>query len=102
MQMAEGLRQGRITARQLVDLHIARIEAVNPRLNAVVVARFEAARAEADAADAQRASAGSDMALPPLLGVPCTLKENFAFAGLPHTAHEHVIAVDCPPRGCGK
>ncbi|WP_421717637.1 amidase [Algiphilus sp.] len=85
-EMAEALRQGRVTARRLVDLHIARIEAVNPRLNAVVVARFDAARAEADAADARRAAADPDTVLPPLLGVPCTLKENFAFAGLPQTS----------------
>jgi len=84
--MADALARKETTARALIDAHIARIEAVNPRLNAVVVARFEAARAEADAADARRAAADSGEALPPLLGVPCTLKENFAFAGLPQTS----------------
>lgn len=80
------MARGEVTARRLVDAHIARIEAVNPRLNAVVVARFDAARAEADTADARRAAAAPGEALPPLLGVPCTLKENFAFAGLPQTS----------------
>lgn len=84
-QMAAALRAGRTTSRALVDAHIARIEAVNPRINAVVQKRYDAARAEADAADLRlRGVNGKDT--PPLLGVPCTLKENFAFAGYPQVS----------------
>ncbi len=85
-QMTAALRAGRTTSRALVEAHIARIEAVNPRLNAVVQRRYDAARAEADAADRQLRAAPDRSTLPPLLGVPCTLKENFAFAGFPQVS----------------
>lgn len=86
MQMSAALRAGRITSRELVDAHIARIEAVNPRTNAVVQQRFDAARDEADAADRRLRQTLDKASLPPLLGVPCTLKENFAFAGFPQVS----------------
>ena len=57
--------------------------------------RYDEARAEADAADAritaalQRAATGDAAAmasLPPYLGVPCTIKECFALAGMPQSS----------------
>lgn len=68
---------------ELVDAHVARIEAVNGLLNAVVATRFEAAREEARAAEARAVRGGE---LPPLLGVPCTVKEFIGVAGMPQTA----------------
>ncbi|MBV8643153.1 MAG: hypothetical protein JO225_04465, partial [Candidatus Eremiobacteraeota bacterium] len=54
-ELARAIAEHRLTAREVVDAHIARIEQVNPALNAVVVKRWEAARLEADQADvAQR------------------------------------------------
>ncbi|MGH8518156.1 MAG: amidase family protein, partial [Panacagrimonas sp.] len=51
----------------------------------MVQLRFDDARREADAAD--DALRSSDPAgLPPLHGVPCTLKENFAFRGFPQVS----------------
>ncbi|MBN8221714.1 MAG: amidase [Spirochaetes bacterium] len=79
LEMAEQIRQGAISSVELVEAHIELIQAFNPRLNAVVGQRFSAARAEAKAADERIAKNEAD--LPPFLGVPCTLKENFAFAG---------------------
>jgi len=84
--MARALREGRVTSRALVEAHIARIEAVNPRINAVVQQRYADARAEADAADTRLRVTRAKARLPPLLGVPCTLKENFAFAGFPQVS----------------
>ena len=46
---AELVRKGDVTPRELVDLAIARIERLNPTLNAVIHPRFEKARAEAAA-----------------------------------------------------
>ena len=83
-ELAAAIRSGETTARAVVDAHIELLERVNPRLNAVVIDRFEDARAEADAADA-RVAAGEDD-LPPLLGVPCTIKESFGLSGLPQCA----------------
>ena len=84
-QMAAALRRGETRSVDLVEAHIKRIEAVNPRLNAVVADRFEAARAEASAADARLASEPHE-SLPPLHGLPCTIKECFAFVGMPNTS----------------
>jgi len=81
-QLAAEIAAGRCTAREAVDASIARIEAVNSALNAVVVKRFDEARAEADAADAVQREGG---ALGLLHGVPVTIKEQFAVAGMPTT-----------------
>ena len=83
VEMAAKIRSRAVSVRAIVDAHISRIEAVNPILNAVVAPRFEAARQEADAADAQIAEGHED--LPPLFGVPCTIKEFIAVEGQPHT-----------------
>jgi fatty acid amide hydrolase len=73
---------GALSVREVVDAHIRRIEAVNPRLNAVVVPLFESARAEAAALDSARARGA---ATGPLCGVPLTVKEAFEVAGTPST-----------------
>lgn len=88
-EMAGWLRRGELRAHELVDAHINRAEAVNPTLNAIVFDRYALARQAAAAADARYDAAresGTIDALPPLLGVPCTIKENFEFAGTPQAS----------------
>jgi len=46
---AELVRNKKISARELIDLAIAAVERVNPKINAVIHPRYERARAEADA-----------------------------------------------------
>src|SRR5262249_26066679 len=75
------LRARRVSARELVDRSIARIEALDTKLNAVVVRDFD--RARAAAAEADKALARGEKG--PLLGVPMTVKESFNLAGLPTT-----------------
>ena len=70
-----------VSSRELVDSAISRIEALDPKINAVVVRDFDRARIAADAADAALA-AGEQR---PLLGLPMTVKEQFNVAGLPTT-----------------
>ena len=70
-----------VSSRELVDNAISRIEAFDPKINAVVVRDFERARAAADTADAALAKGESRA----LLGVPMTVKEHYAVAGLPTT-----------------
>ncbi|MBM4377214.1 MAG: amidase [Deltaproteobacteria bacterium] len=82
-ELARRVRAGTVSSLELVDAHIAQIERVNPVLNAVVRERFEEARVEARRADARRAR-GEE--LPPLHGVPCTIKEAFALTGMPNTS----------------
>ena len=82
--LAQAIRAREVTSREVVEAHIEVLESEQHRLNAVAVERFEQARADADAADARVASGEEN--LPPLLGVPCTIKEVFNVASMPHTA----------------
>ena len=68
-----------ITSREVTDACIARIEAMDGKINAVVVRDFDRARAAAAEADA--ALAAGDRR--PLLGLPMTVKEQYNVAGLP-------------------
>ena len=63
---------------ELVDAVLARVEAVQPHINAFTVVRAEAARAEAKAAEAALAGGGE---LGPLHGVPFTVKDMIDVAG---------------------
>jgi fatty acid amide hydrolase 2 len=82
--LARAIRAGETTSREVVEAHIARIQQMHERINAVVVDRFDAARAEADAADALVAATADPDDLPPFHGVPCTIKESIAMAGMPN------------------
>src|SRR6266581_4277182 len=81
-EIARRIERREISSSQVVQAFIERIEAVNPRLNAVVLPRFEAALREAAAADERQARTEP---LGPLHGVPITLKECFHLAGTPST-----------------
>jgi fatty acid amide hydrolase 2 len=80
------MRDGALSPVEVVDAHIARIEEVNPRLNALIGERFDDARREARAAEARLRHAADPADLPPLLGVPCTIKEFIGVRGLSWTA----------------
>ena len=82
-ELARRVRAREVSSRDLVEASIAQVERVNPRLNALVADRFTQARAEADAAD-RAVESGADLG--PFHGVPCTVKETFAVAGMPNTA----------------
>ena len=84
VRLAAAIRAREVSAREVVEAHIDLYERFHSRVNAIIVARFDAARAEADAADA-RIAAGAASELPPLLGVPCTVKELFAVRGMPNS-----------------
>jgi fatty acid amide hydrolase 2 len=86
LDLARAIRGRELTARQVVDAHIELIERRNPAVNALVATRFNEARAEADAADELLSKRRGRKDPPPLLGVPCTIKESFAVKGMPNTA----------------
>src|SRR5262249_58306683 len=71
----------KISAIELTEHTIARIEALDQRLNAVVVRDFDRARDAAKAADAALFRGERR----PLLGIPMVIKESFNIAGLPTT-----------------
>jgi amidase len=76
-RQAELLRAREVSARELCDLHLERIERLQPRLNAYRIVLGDQARAAADAA--QRRLDGGDAG--PLTGVPVALKDNVDLAG---------------------
>ena len=84
-ELAARTRSGALSPVELVDAHVRRIEAVNGRINALVGERFAAARAEAHKAAAAQRTTPADK-LPPLHGVPCTIKEFVAVEGMSWTA----------------
>ena len=79
--LRDALDARKLSALELVEDTIARIEAQDGRINAVVVRDFERACAAALAADADLARGERR----PLLGIPMTIKEAFNVAGLPTT-----------------
>jgi amidase len=81
-RLAELIRRGDVSSVEAVQACLARIAAVNDRLNAVV-AFTDDAIARAHAADAARARAEP---LGPLHGVPFTLKDSIDTAGVITTA----------------
>src|SRR6266850_2317977 len=81
-ELAQRIARRQLSSVEVVDAHLARIDAVNPALNAVVRVLADEARAAAVKAD-QRQAAGETIG--PLHGVPFTVKENIDMAGLPTT-----------------
>jgi amidase len=88
-ELAEGIRSRRFSAREAMEAHLARIEAVNPRLNAIVTLDAEGALAAADAAD-RGAPAG------PLHGVPVAVKDLEDTAGMRTTYGSRLFADHVP------
>jgi len=77
-ELARAIASGETSSEAVVRAHLARIDAMNPRLNAVVGRFDEEALADARHADAELAR-GSRRG--PLHGVPVTLKESLSMAG---------------------
>ena len=98
LELADLIARKEVSSREVVAAHLARIDEVNPYLNAVV-RRWDAdSLSAADAAD--RAVATGD-SLGALHGVPVTVKENIDLAGTPTTQSiaflaEAVAVTDAP------
>ncbi len=89
--LAEAIRRRDVSSRELLDHYLARVDALNGPLNAVVTLDPDNARAAADAADAALASGGD---VGPLHGVPMTVKDTYLTEGMRTTcglpAWDHV------------
>jgi aspartyl-tRNA(Asn)/glutamyl-tRNA(Gln) amidotransferase subunit A len=77
-QLAEGLRAKKFSARELTDHFLKRIEAHDGKLNSYITVTADAARRQADAADAALAKGDAR----PLLGVPIAQKDIFCTRGV--------------------
>lgn len=107
LDAARALREGQLSSVELTRAVLARVDAVNPRVNALVSVQPEAALAAAAQADARLMAArqgagGAQPPLPPLLGIPVSTKVNVDQQGLPTTngvvAFKDLIAThDSPP-----
>lgn len=82
LDMAAQIGSGATTSRAVIEAHLARMDAVNPHLNAVVNRMDDQALQAADAADEAVARGET---LGPLHGVPFTVKENIDCLGTPTT-----------------
>ncbi|MGY1615978.1 amidase [Geodermatophilus sp. SYSU D00691] len=94
-ELAGLVRTREISARELLDAHLDRIERVNPAVNAIVTLDVDGARAEADAADAALA-AGEDVG--PLHGLPVAHKDTHATGGMRTTWGSPLFAETVPAR----
>src|SRR3954466_7964375 len=84
------MRRGDASARELTELALARIDALDPELNAFGAVLGDRALAEADEADRRRA-AGEDG---PLLGVPIAVKDEIDVPG--HVTSRGTAAFTAP------
>ena len=97
-ELAGMIAAGEVTSSEVIDAHLARIDEVNPDLNAVTVTLADGAREAAVEID--RAVAAGEP-LGPLAGVPFTIKENIDVAGSATTwgvaaLAEQVASADAP------
>ncbi len=82
LALADLVRRKEVTPLELVDATIARIEALNPQLNAVVTPMFAEARAAAKV----------DLPDGPFAGTPFLLKESLAMAGVRQSNGARILA----------
>jgi amidase len=75
--LAAGLRRGELSSEAVTRAYLERIDAINPKLNAVIQLRREAVLAEARAADGVPLAERG-----PLHGVPVTIKDSLDTAGI--------------------
>ncbi len=94
VEIAEGVRSGRLKARAVLEEHLARLAAAEPEVHAFNLVIADAARAAADEVDAAVA-AGRDPG--PLAGVPIALKDNLCTRGVTTTCSSRILEHWVPP-----
>ena len=97
-EQAKLVRDGKVSARELVDLALDRIEAIDGELGAFLAVDADGARRAGDEADRRRQRGDR---LGPLHGVPCCVKDLLDTEGIVTTYgsalyREHVPAHDAP------
>ncbi|MGY0058173.1 Asp-tRNA(Asn)/Glu-tRNA(Gln) amidotransferase subunit GatA [Streptomyces sp. LZ34] len=92
--IAEKIASGEVTAVEVTEAHLARIEAVDEKVHAFLHVDREGALAQARAVDDKRAR-GEELG--PLAGVPLALKDIFTTKGIPTTVGSKILEGWIPP-----
>lgn len=92
-ELATGIRQRQVSATEVLEAHLAQIARHNPALNAIITLDEERARARAKEADVALARGE---VWGPLHGVPVTIKDSFATAGVRTTSGFPLLAGHVP------
>jgi len=94
LEIAAAVRAGDRSAREVVEEHLAAVEAREPEIHAFNAVLADDARAAADDVD-RRVAAGEDPG--PLAGVPVALKDNLCTWGVPTTCSSRILEGWRPP-----
>ena len=92
--LAEAIKSGEVSAREVTQAHLDRIGAVDERVHAFLHVDTDAALAHADRVDVKRA-AGEQLG--DLAGVPLALKDILAMKGVPTTCGSKILQGWLPP-----
>jgi len=93
-EIAAAVRDGGVSAAEVTEAHLARIEEVEPQVHAFLHVAADQARAAASAVDQRRAAGGE---LGPLAGVPLALKDVFTTIDMPTTCGSRILGNWLPP-----
>ncbi|THA24349.1 Asp-tRNA(Asn)/Glu-tRNA(Gln) amidotransferase subunit GatA [Streptomyces sp. RKND-216] len=93
-EIAAKIASGEVTAVQVAEAHLARIDAVDEKVHAFLHVDREGALAQAREVDAKRERGEK---LGPLAGVPLALKDIFTTAGIPTTVGSRILEGWIPP-----
>jgi aspartyl-tRNA(Asn)/glutamyl-tRNA(Gln) amidotransferase subunit A len=94
-ELASLIRTKQLSSREIVQAHLNRIEAINPKVNAIVTLLAEDALKGADAAD-KAVRNGVDLG--PLHGVPFTIKDAIDTAGVLTQRGSKIFAGNIPEK----
>jgi aspartyl-tRNA(Asn)/glutamyl-tRNA(Gln) amidotransferase subunit A len=94
-ELASLIRTKQLSSREIVQAHLNRIEAINPKVNAIVTLLAEDALKGADAADK---AVKNGVELGPLHGVPFTIKDAIDTAGVLTQRGSKIFAGNIPEK----
>ncbi|MBS0012957.1 MAG: amidase [Desulfobacterales bacterium] len=95
LEQAEAIRTGQISAVELLEYYLERVQRFNPKLNAIVQTCSESARKRAEKAD--QAIARGEL-WGPLHGVPITIKDTLEVVGMPCTSGSPALKNHMPEK----
>jgi len=94
LELAEQVRNGSVSAAEVIDRHLAAIDESDGAVHAFLTVLHDDARRAASAID-DRIAAGDDPG--PLAGVPVAVKDNLCTRGVPTTCSSRILDGWCPP-----